>query len=36
MALQGDQVKLKIFSGKLYANADINLIWTGHLLKADI
>ena len=37
MALQeGDQVKLKIFSGKLYANADINLIWTGHLLKVDI
>ena len=33
---QGDQVKMKILQGKLFANVNIHLLWTGHLLKADI
>ena len=33
---QGDEVKMKILQGKLFANVNIHLIWTGHLLKADI
>ena len=37
MALQeGDQVKLKVDFGKLFANVNIHLIWTGHLLKANV
>jgi len=37
MALQeGDQVKLKIYTGKLYGNVNVHLIWTGHLLKANV
>ena len=36
MALQeGDQVKLKVKNGKLFAISAIHLIWTGQLLKAN-
>ena len=33
---RGDQVKMKILQGKLFANVNIHLLWTGHLLKADV
>ena len=37
MSLQeGDEVKLKVLNGELFANENINLIWTGHLLKANL
>ena len=37
MSLQeGDEVKLKVWDGELFANENINLIWTGHLLKANL
>ena len=37
MALQeGDQVKLKVFNGQLFATYNAQLIWTGELLKANL
>ena len=37
MSLQeGDEVKLKVRNGELFANENINLIWTGRLLKANL